>query len=126
MVQQRIFYSFPAIQEESRTKLLLYLLNDSLESVRIVDSEVSKDLAVDLNTILVECAHKLAVAQVVKTSGSVDTLNPQSTEVTLLVSTVTISIGETLLISILRNCPDVLAGTIVTLGLLQKSCSLCF
>lgn len=125
-VQQRIFILSCRPKLGDRTMFLLYLLNDGLESVRVVDCEVSKNLTVDFNTILVESAHELAVAQVIETSGSIDTLNPQSTEVTLLVTTVAISIGETLLISILRNGPDILTGTIVTLGLLQKSCSLCF
>ena len=38
---------------------LLYLSYDSLESLRIVNSEVSEDLAVDLDASLVERAHEL-------------------------------------------------------------------
>lgn len=126
VVRQRIFILSCRPKSGDRTTFLLYLLNDGLESVRVVDCEVSKNLTVDFNTILVESTHELAVAQVIETCSSIDTLNPQSTEVTLLITTVAISIGETLLISILRNGPDILTGTIVTLGLLQKSCSLCF
>ena len=38
---------------------LLYLVNDSLECVRVVDCEVSEDLAVDLDTSLVKEPHEL-------------------------------------------------------------------
>ena len=39
-------------------RCLLYFVNDSLESLWIVDSEVSEHLAVDLDTSLVEHTHK--------------------------------------------------------------------
>ena len=105
---------------------LLYLSYDSLESLRIVNSEVSEDLAVDLDTSLVECTHKCRIGHVLETSSSVDTLNPQCAEVALLVTAVTVSVCETLLPSVLRNCPNILSCTIVTLGQLKDSCSLCF
>mgnify|MGYP004670374001 FL=1 len=105
---------------------LLYLSYDSLESLRIVNSEVSEDLAVDLDTSLVECTHKCRIGHVLETSSSVDTLDPQCAEVALLVTAVTVSVCETLLPSVLRNCPNILSCTIVTLGQLKDSCSLCF
>ena len=37
---------------------LLYLVNDGLESLWVVDSEVSEDLAVDLDSSLVEKTHE--------------------------------------------------------------------
>ena len=63
---------------------LLYLVNNSLESFLIVNSEVSEHLTVNLDTSLVQCTHQLAVAHIIKTSSSVDTLDPQTTEVALL------------------------------------------
>ena len=71
---------------------LLNLVNDSLESLRVVYSEVSENLTVNLDTCLVQSTHQLAIAHVLKTRSSVDTLNPQCAEVTLLVTTVTISV----------------------------------
>ncbi len=44
---------------ESATNFLLYLVNDGLESLWVVDSEVSEHLAVDLDTCLVEQTHEL-------------------------------------------------------------------
>ena len=105
---------------------LLYLLDDSLESICIVDCEVSKNLAVNLDAILVESTHELAVAHIVEACCCVDTLNPKSAEVALFVAAVTVCIGETLLVGVLCYCPDVLAGTILPLRLLQNSWSLCF
>lgn len=37
---------------------LLYLINDSLESLRVVNSEVSKHLTVDFNSSLVQSTHQ--------------------------------------------------------------------
>ena len=38
---------------------LLYLCNDGLEGLWVVDGEVSENLAVDFDTSLVECSHEL-------------------------------------------------------------------
>ena len=54
----------------------------------MIDSEVSEDLAVDLDTLSVESTHQARVRETLETSSSVDTLDPQSTEVTLLVLTI--------------------------------------
>lgn len=90
---------------------LLHLLNDSLESLRIVDGEVSENFTINLDAGLVERAHEYRVAHTLQTSGSVDTLNPQSAEVALLVSTVTICVCETFLPCVLGYGPHILAGS---------------
>lgn len=105
---------------------LLHLSYDGLECLGVIDSEVSKNLAVDLDATLVQQTHQLRVAQTLEAGSSVDTLDPESAEVALLVTAVTVSVCETLLPSVLRNCPNILSCTIVTLGELQDSCSLCF
>ncbi len=79
----------------------------------MVDSEVSEDLAVDLDTLSVESTHQTRVRETLETSSSVDTLDPQSTEVTLLVLTIAEGVGQTLFPSVLGYGPDVLASTIV-------------
>jgi hypothetical protein len=58
-------------------KELLYLGNDSLECFGVIHGQVSENLAVDLDTSLVQKTHQLRIAQTLKTSGSIDTLNPQ-------------------------------------------------
>ena len=109
----------------STCQYLLYLLNDSLESLGIVDCEVSKNLTVDLDTSLVECTHENRVAHTLETCGSVDTLNPQCAEVALLVTTVAICICETLLPCVFGYGPNILAGTIVAAGKFEDSLSFC-
>jgi hypothetical protein len=79
----------------------------------MIDSEVSEDLAVDLDTLSVESTHQSRVRETLETSSSVDTLDPQSTEVTLLVLTIAEGVGQTLFPSVLGYGPDVLASTIV-------------
>ena len=79
----------------------------------MIDSEVSEDLAVDLDTLSVESTHQARVRETFETSSSVDTLDPEGTEVTLLVLTIAESVGQTLFPSVLGYGPDVLASTIV-------------
>ena len=92
--------------------------------MRVVYSEVGEHLTVDLDTGLVKTAHELRIAQAFEASRSVDTLNPESAEIALLVATITERIGKTLFPSILGNGPHVLAGTEVTAGELQDSLAL--
>ncbi len=90
---------------------LLNLSNDGLESLGVVQSQVGEHLAVDLDASLGQRTHQLAVAHAFHASGSVDTLNPQASEVALLVTTITLSIGKTFLPCVLCYCPNILAGT---------------
>ena len=103
---------------------LLHLGYDGLECLGMVHSEVSQHLAVDLNTTLMQQTHQLRVTQTLQTSGCIDTLNPQSAEVALLVATVTESIGKTFLPSVLGNCPYVFTSTKITSGKTQDFLSL--
>ena len=99
----------------SRKELsILGLLYDCLESLGVVHGQVGENLAVDLDTCLVNHTHQLAVGQVLHTGGSVDTLNPQRAEVAFLLLTIGVSIGKTLLPSVLGYGPDVLASAKVT------------
>ena len=113
------------IDDKDIKSYLLHLLHDSLESLGIVHSEVSEHLTVDLDTGLAELAHENRVAHSLQTSGSVDTLDPQGTEVTLLITAITIGIGQTLLPCVLCYCPNILAGSEVAAGKLQNSLTLC-
>ena len=105
--------------------MLFGLGNDSLESLGVVDSEVSEHLSVDFDTSLVEVAHKLRVRKAFKACGSVDTLDPESAEVALLVAAVAVGIGETFFPSILGYGPYVLAGTEVTASEFEDALTLC-
>ena len=54
------------------------------------------------------------IAVILKTSCSIDTLYPQRTEVTFLVTAITVSIGQTFLPCILGNCPDIFSSSVVS------------
>ena len=112
------------LELECVASCLLSLCYDGLESLGIGHCEVSENLTVDLDTCLVKTTHELRVAHAFETGSGVDTLNPKSAEVALLVTTVTESVGKTLLPSVLGNGPHVLAGTIVTAGELKDSLAL--
>ncbi len=103
---------------------LFYLGYDGLESLGMVNSQVGKNLAVNLDSSLVQQSHQLRVTQSLQTCSSIDTLNPQGTEIALLVPTVTESVGQTLFPSVLGNGPYILAGTKITSGQTQNFLSL--
>ena len=88
--------------------LVAYRLDDSLESLRIIHSEVSKDLTVKTDILLCQLAHELRISDTVLTCGSIDSLDPESAEIALVGLAVTISIGETFLVGVLGYGPDVL------------------
>ena len=105
--------------------LSLGFLDDGLECFRAVHGEVGKHLAVDFDAGLVEHTHQLGVRQTFHASGCVDTLDPQSAEVALLILTIAVSVGKTFLPSILGYCPNILAGTKVTASEFQNSFTFC-
>ena len=111
--------------ELAKSSGVLHLVNNSLESSGIIDGEVSKNLAVDLNTGLVDKTHELAVAQILQTGGGIDALNPQSAEIALFILAVAISISKTLFPCILGNGPHIAAATVVTAGKFQNFFTTC-
>ena len=110
-IYARYFWRLPSIWRYS-----LDFVNDSLESLWVVHTEVSEDLAVDVDAIGMEQTHELRVAETLKTGSSIDTLNPKCAEVALLGATIAECISQTLLPGILSNGPHILAGTNVTSG----------
>lgn len=101
---------------DARDLCVLNLLYDGLESGGIVEGEIGEDLAVDLDAGLVDETHELGVAEVFEASGSVDTLNPESAEVALLILAVAIGVGQTLFPGVLGNGPYVAAAAEVAAG----------
>ena len=115
-----------AIQAAVRFEILLTnLVADSLERCWIVHGEVSENLAVDFHTCFVDEAHKLAVRQPFKTGCSVDTLDPESTEIALFLLAVAVGVGETLLPCILRYGPHITAAAIVATGEFKDFLAFC-
>ena len=103
---------------------LLHLSHDGLEGLRVIDSEVSEDLTVDLDTLSVQSTHQTRVRESLQTSSGIDTLDPECTEVALLVLTVTEGVGETLFPSILGDGPDVTTSTVIATSELEDALTL--
>lgn len=96
--------------------LCLHFVHNSLESGRVVESEVGKHLTVDFDAGFVNESHELGVRKTLHTGGGVDTLDPKSAEVALFVLTVAVCICETFLPSVLGDGPHVTTATKVTAG----------
>ena len=105
--------------------ILFYFLNDSAESLRIVNCQVGEHLAVDFDAGFVQVTHQLRVGEALQASSGIDTLDPQCAEVTLFVAAVTESIGQTFLPCVFGYGPHVFTSAIVTAGQLQNSLSFC-
>ncbi len=102
-----------------RTSGVFHLVDNRLESGGVVEGEVGQDLAVDLDTSLVDEAHELGVRKVLHAGGGVDTLDPQSAEVALLILAVAVSVSQTLFPSVLGNGPYITAAAKVAAGEFQ-------
>src|SRR4029078_6454138 len=88
----------------------LRLLNESGESLWLPHGEIAPDLAVDLNTGLVEPVDKSGIGQPGFAGRSIDALDPQRAEGPLLAAAVAVLILAGLLDRLYRNPKDVLAA----------------
>ena len=104
---------------------VLHLVHDSLESGGIVYGEVCENLAVDLDTCLVDKTHQARVGEILQTGSGIDALNPESAEVALFVLAVAVGVGQTFFPSVLGNGPDVTARAIVAAGEFEDFLSFC-
>jgi len=104
---------------------VLDFLYNSAESGGIVESQVGQDFAVDLDAGLVDEAHEFAVRKILETCGSVDTLNTERAEVTLVVLKVVVGIGKTFLPCVLGNSPDIAAATEISAGEFEDFLTTC-
>ncbi len=86
----------------------------------IVNSQIGQDLTVDLDSSLLQTRNKAAVGQTVQTRTGVDTGNPQGTELTLTLTTVTVRVLTGLGYRLLSNAEHTTAGTVVTFSQLQN------
>ena len=98
---------------------LFYRIDDSLECLRVIHGKVCQHFAVETDVLLGEFTHKLRIREAVLTCGSVDSLDPESAEIALLGPAVTVCVGETLLVGVLRNRPNIPSRQEVTTGSLE-------
>jgi hypothetical protein len=62
----------------------------------VVDSEVSKNLAIDTHSSLVQAIYQLMVCRAAETSSSIDTHNPKASEISFPIAAITISVPKRL------------------------------
>lgn len=106
-------------------RVLFCFLHDGFESLWVVHCKVGKNLAVNLDSGLVETAHELRVGKSLKTGCGIDALYPESAEIAFLRAAVAVGVGQAFFPSVLGDSPDILAGTKVTAGELEDSLALC-
>ena len=99
--------------------LFSYGLDDCLERLGVVHREVGEHFAVQADVLLRELSHELGIGDASLTAGSVDSLDPQSAEIALLGFAVTVSVGKTFLVGVLRNRPNISSRQEVSFGLLE-------
>ena len=102
------------------SQTLFYRIDDCFERLWIVHCEIGENLTVETDVLLGELAHELGVRDAVLAGSGVDSLDPEGTESTLLGLAVTIGVGETFLVGVLRYSPDILSGKEITAGSLEN------
>src|SRR5512140_769059 len=93
-------------------------LHHELCERRLVEhGDIGQHLAVDIDCRLLQAVHEHAVAHALLASRRIDTGDPQGTELTLLLATVTVGILACLHHRLFGDAIYVLSATAVTLGL---------
>src|SRR5471030_141975 len=93
-------------------------LNQSGKYHFVEDCDVSQNLTVNFNRSFFQAVNEFAVRHVVLTSCCVDTRDPQLTELTFLLTTVTVSVLTSFDNSLECNTIYARTGTVVTFRLL--------
>ena len=93
----------------------LSLLNERSKTCCICNCDIRKNLTVKLDACLLKAVHESGVAHVIKTACSVDTNDPESSELSLLISSVTVSIVTGLKYLLVSNLKELALMTPVTL-----------
>jgi hypothetical protein len=95
------------------------LLDNRSKGSLLVYSQVSQDFTVDFDFGFLQASDEAAVGQTVDACSSVDTCDPQSAELTLTLTTVTVCILTSFDDSLFGNSEYTAASTVVTFGLFQ-------
>src|SRR5690606_35702588 len=85
-----------------------------------MDGHVRQNLAVDLDTSLVQTVDETAVGQAMLACRCVDALDPQSAEIALAGLAIAVSILQRLLDCLLGDADSILAAAVETLGCVQN------
>src|SRR6056300_1246904 len=94
-------------------------LNNSAKRCLLMNSQISQYFTVDLNVSLFQTSDQTAVREAVNAACCVDTRNPQSTELTLTLTTVAVSVLTCFDDSLFGNSEYTATSAVVTFSLFQ-------
>ena len=107
-------------RSDRRSGRFVGFLDDGLESFGMVHGQIGQYLTVEGDVGGLQLTHQLAVGFTLEASGGVDPLNPELTELALLVAAVTVSVLQAFFDLVLCNGPDVFLPAEIALGHLQN------
>jgi len=81
-----------------------------------VNSDIGKNLAINLDIRFLQAIHKTAVAQAIHACRGIDTGNPQCAELAFFLAAIAVGVLAGLIHSLLGYTINILARTAVTLG----------
>ena len=119
LVADEFFNSHNRTMRVFEARMLFDRVDYRFECCRIVHREVCQNLAVEADVLSMDSTHELRVSHTVLTCSGVDTRDPKSAEAAFFSFTVAECIGQTFLIGILGNRPNVFPGEEITAGLFQ-------
>ena len=85
----------------------------------MVHGQVGKNLAVQFDIIGLHRAHELGIRHSMQTGPGIDTGDPQGAEIAFFVSAIAVLKQHRFLYRVLGYGPDVLASSVIALGLLH-------
>lgn len=90
----------------SLKELLLCFCNNLFEDCRLMDSHFAEHLAVERNLLQRELVHELAIRHTVRSDCSIDTSDPQTSEISFLTSAVAVRMHARFHDARLRMCEE--------------------
>ena len=90
------------------------------ESIGVVEGQVSKGFAVEIDVVGCQFVHEAAVSGAVGTGSGVDTGNPKAAVCTLFEFAAYVSVSHCAINGILGYGPDVFTTTEITFGLFEN------
>lgn len=93
---------------------LFHLFHNGFESILVVHGKVGQHLPVDFDVVFLQQVDQLGIGKTFQPCCCIDTLNPERTEISLFLFSVTVGILLPFLPGILRYCPYIFTRTEIT------------
>jgi hypothetical protein len=104
---------------------LFYRIHHSGKSLGVVHGEVGQYLAVEVNPVLGEFAHKYGVAHAMHAGTGIDTLNPQGAERAATGTAVAVSVGPAFFELVFSYRPHIFFAAKISFGHFHHALALC-